>query len=31
MRGTGALADLNDYLDYAQEALNGGLPWKRPR
>ncbi len=28
MRGTGALVDLNDYVEYAQEAINGGLPWE---
>lgn len=28
MRGTGALADQNDYLEYAQEAVLGGLPWE---
>jgi hypothetical protein len=28
MRGTGALADANDYIDYAQAAINSGLPWE---
>jgi hypothetical protein len=28
MRATGALADQNDYVDYAQAAVNSGLPWE---
>lgn len=28
MRATGALADQNDYIDYAQAAVNSGLPWE---
>lgn len=28
MRATGTLADTGDYLEYAQAAINSGLPWE---